>query len=129
MSLKKLLLFVALVVAGTSFLQARAQAMPLLPQPALGPASDAASTLVHKVYGQHCRRTWKRKRGWHEVCRRTGWSAAYLADLRPHPNLRARCWANRWGYLYCPDAGLWANHRFNKRCRVDRRGKLHCPDR
>ncbi|MGI9383546.1 MAG: hypothetical protein ACR2PO_10355 [Methyloligellaceae bacterium] len=125
MSLKNLLLFLVLVVAGASFLQAPAHALPLLPKP----TGDAAGGLVQKVYGMHCKRTWEGGRGWHKDCRRTGWSEAYLADLRPHPNLRPRCWSNRWDYVYCPDAGLWANHKFNKRCRVDRRGRLHCPDR
>ena len=129
MSLKKLLLFVVLVVAGASSHYSSAYAFPLLPAPAVSPAGVLAEGLVQKVYGRHCKRTWTNRRGWHKECRRTGWSAAYLADLRPHPNLRPRCWVNRWGYIYCPDAGLWANHKFNKRCRVDSRGELHCPDR
>ena len=125
MSFNKLLLCLAVALAGTMSLQGTAQALPLLPNP----AAQVAPALVHKVLGWHCKRTWKNGRGWQKDCRRSGWSEAYLADLRPHPGLRARCWANRWGYIYCPDAGLWANHKFNKRCEVDRRGTLHCPDR
>lgn len=125
MSFNKLLLCLVVLVAGTLSLQGPAHALPLLPNPAV----DATPALVQKTFGWHCKRTWKGGKGWHRDCRAKGWSEAYLTDLRPHHSLRERCWVNRWGYIYCPEAGLWANHKYNKRCEVDRRGVLHCPER
>lgn len=125
---RSLVLTLSLLVVLGALPRHPAAAMPGLAKPAV----EQAGAIVTPVFfrrgpsGVLCERKWSRIRGWYDRCLRYDYSPGNIQDLRAPPSLRARCWANRDGYAYCPDAHTWDRRYVNRRCYIDRRGQPHC---